>query len=153
MPRSGRSLRRDRLPAPVFSGFPGGSAGKESTSNVGDLGWSPGLRRSPGEGNGKHCSILARRIPRTVQSTRSQRAGHGWVAFTFTTDPARTLVVYLTLPLASMLPALYTIPSSLLTHPLRHHVPLSLRLVLPGSSLPPISPLYLPLPYLVQIWK
>ena len=32
--------------------FPGGSAGKESTCNVGDLGSIPGLRRSPGEGNG-----------------------------------------------------------------------------------------------------
>ena len=33
-------------------GFPGGSAGKESTCNVGDLGLSPELGRSPGEGNG-----------------------------------------------------------------------------------------------------
>ena len=32
--------------------FPGGSDGKESTSNVGDLGSIPGLERSPGEGNG-----------------------------------------------------------------------------------------------------
>ena len=30
--------------------FPGGSAGKESTCNLGDLGSIPGLRRSPGEG-------------------------------------------------------------------------------------------------------
>ena len=44
--------RRDRLPTPVFLGFPGGSAGKESACNVGDLGLIPGLRRSPGEGNG-----------------------------------------------------------------------------------------------------
>ena len=33
-------------------GFPGGSAGKESTCNMGDLGWIPGLGRSPGEGKG-----------------------------------------------------------------------------------------------------
>ena len=33
-------------------GFPGGSADRESTCNVGDLGSIPGLRRSPGEGNG-----------------------------------------------------------------------------------------------------
>ena len=32
--------------------FPGGSAGKESTCNTGDLGLIPGLGRSPGEGNG-----------------------------------------------------------------------------------------------------
>ena len=44
--------RWDKLPTPVFLGFPGGSEGKESTCNVGDLGLIPGLRRSPGKGNG-----------------------------------------------------------------------------------------------------
>ena len=33
-------------------GFPGGSDGKASTCNAGDLGSIPGLGRSPGEGNG-----------------------------------------------------------------------------------------------------
>ena len=33
-------------------GFPGGSDGKESAYNSGDLGSIPGLERSPGEGNG-----------------------------------------------------------------------------------------------------
>ena len=33
-------------------GFPGGSDGKESAYNVGDLGLIPGSGRSPGEGNG-----------------------------------------------------------------------------------------------------
>ena len=42
--------RRDRLPTPVFPGFPCGSAGKESTCKVGDLCSIPGLGRSPGEG-------------------------------------------------------------------------------------------------------
>ena len=32
--------------------FPGGSDGKKSARNVGDLGLIPGLGRSPGEGNG-----------------------------------------------------------------------------------------------------
>ena len=47
-------LRRDRLPTPVFLGFPCGSAGKETACNVGDLGSRsvPGLGRSPGEGKG-----------------------------------------------------------------------------------------------------
>ena len=31
-------------------GFPGGSDGKESTCNVGNLGSTPGFRRFPGEG-------------------------------------------------------------------------------------------------------
>ena len=44
--------RRDRLPTPVFLGFPCGSAGKESTCNVGDLASIPGLGRSPGEEKG-----------------------------------------------------------------------------------------------------
>ena len=39
-------------------GFPGGSAGKESTCSVGDLGSIPGLGRSPGEGNDTHSSYL-----------------------------------------------------------------------------------------------
>ena len=37
------------LPTPVFLGFPGGSAGKESACNVEDLASVPGLGRSPGE--------------------------------------------------------------------------------------------------------
>ena len=44
--------RRDRLPTPVFLGFPCGLAGKESACNVGDLGSISGLGGSPGEGNG-----------------------------------------------------------------------------------------------------
>ena len=53
IPRLGRSAGegRDRLPTPVFLGFPGGS-GKESSCNEGDLGSIPGLGRSPGEENG-----------------------------------------------------------------------------------------------------
>ena len=50
IPGSGR--RRDRLPPPVFLGFPYSSAYKESACNVGDLGSNPGLGRSPGEGIG-----------------------------------------------------------------------------------------------------
>ena len=42
--------RRDRQPTLAFLGFPCGSAGKESTCSVGDLGLTPGLGRSPGEG-------------------------------------------------------------------------------------------------------
>ena len=40
------------LPTPVFLGFPGGSAGKESACNPVDLGLVPGLGRYPGKGNG-----------------------------------------------------------------------------------------------------
>ena len=39
----------------VYMGFPGSSAGKESTCNEGDLGLIPGLGRSPG---GEHGNPL-----------------------------------------------------------------------------------------------
>ena len=46
--------------------FPGGSDGKESACNVGDLGSIPGLGRSPGEGNGSplHYSGLENPVDR-----------------------------------------------------------------------------------------
>ena len=44
----------------IYMDFPGGSEGKESACNAGDLGSIPGLGRSPGEGNGNplQCSCL-----------------------------------------------------------------------------------------------
>ena len=45
------------------SSFPGGSAGKESACNAGDLGSIPGLGRSLEKGMATHASILAWRIP------------------------------------------------------------------------------------------
>ena len=52
-------------------GFPGGSVGKKSASNAGDLGSIPGLGRSPGgEGMTTHSSILAWRIPWTEEPGR-----------------------------------------------------------------------------------
>ena len=38
--------------SPFFQGFPGGSHNKESACNARDPGLTPGLGRSPGEGNG-----------------------------------------------------------------------------------------------------
>ena len=49
---AGSLQRRDRLPTPVFLGFPCGSAGKESSCNAGDLGLIPRLGRSTGKGKG-----------------------------------------------------------------------------------------------------
>ena len=39
--------RRDKLPTPVFLGFPGGSTGKEPACNAGDLGSTPGFGKIP----------------------------------------------------------------------------------------------------------
>ena len=76
--------RRDRLPTPVSLGFPGGSDGKESTCNEGELGSVPGLGRSPGGGHGNHSSIPAWKSPWTekpgglqsmaLQNVRQDRA-------------------------------------------------------------------------------
>jgi hypothetical protein len=49
----------------LIIGFPGGSHGKESACNVGDLDSIPGLGRSPRRGMATLSSILAWRIPQT----------------------------------------------------------------------------------------
>ena len=46
------SWRRDRITTPVFLVFPGGSDGRESVRNEGDLGLIPVLGRSPRGGHG-----------------------------------------------------------------------------------------------------
>ena len=68
-------LERERLPSPVFLGFPGGSDGKESTCNAGDLGSIPGSGRSTGEGNSTLLQILTWRIPWTEEPGRLQFMG------------------------------------------------------------------------------
>jgi len=73
--------RRDRILTSVFLGFPGGSDGKESACNVGDLGLIPRLERSPEEGMATRSSTLAWGIPMDreagrLQSMASQRVRH-----------------------------------------------------------------------------
>ena len=68
----------------LLLGFPGGSDGKESPCNVGDMDSIPGLGRSPEKGMATYSSILAWAIPQTekpgsLQSVGSQRVGHDWV--------------------------------------------------------------------------
>ena len=64
-------------------GFPGGSDGKESACNMGDMGLIPGSGRSPGEGNGNSLrySCVENFMGRTeetggLQSMGPQRVGH-----------------------------------------------------------------------------
>ena len=45
-------LEKGQAPTPVVLGFPGGSAGKESSHNAADLGLIAGLGRFPGEEEG-----------------------------------------------------------------------------------------------------
>ena len=79
--------RRDRLPTPVFLSFPGGSAGKESAWNAGDLSLIPGLGRSPGEGKGYPLQYSGLEDPmdciaKSMDWSKSVR--HDWVTFTIT---------------------------------------------------------------------
>ena len=48
------------------TGSPGGSDGKESACNVGDLGLIPGLARSPGGGHGNPLQYSCWRISRDI---------------------------------------------------------------------------------------
>ena len=53
------AVNLDMIPK-VQVGFPGGSAGKESGYNVGELGLIPGLGRYSGEGKGyplQYCGL------------------------------------------------------------------------------------------------
>ena len=51
-------------PSICHEGFPGGSEGKASACNAGDLGSVPGLGRSPGEGNGNPLEYSCLENPR-----------------------------------------------------------------------------------------
>ena len=62
--------RRDRLPTPVFLGFPGGSYDKESTCNL-VSGWEDPLE----EGVATHSSILPRESPWTEECGGLQSMG------------------------------------------------------------------------------
>ena len=46
-----------------YMGFPGGSEGKASAYNAGDLGLIPGSGRSPGEGNGNSIQYSCLKNP------------------------------------------------------------------------------------------
>ena len=62
---------------------PCGSAGKESTCNLGDLDLIPGLERSPGDGKGYVLQFSCLENSWTVESMGLQRVGHNRVTFTF----------------------------------------------------------------------
>ena len=63
---------------------PGGSDGKESAYNAGDMGSTPGLGRPPEEGNGNPLQYSCLRLPWTeepgrLQSNGSKRVRQDWV--------------------------------------------------------------------------
>ena len=66
--------------SPKFLGFPGGSEGKESACNAGDLGSIHGLGRSPGEGYGYplQYSGLENSIDRGAWQTTVHAVAKSW---------------------------------------------------------------------------
>ena len=65
----------------IFSLYgPGGSDGKESAHNVGDLGSIPGLGRCPGEGNGNplQYSCLENSMDRRAWLTKVHGVAKSW---------------------------------------------------------------------------
>ena len=62
-------------------GVPGGSDGKESACNVGDLDSIPGLGRSPGEGNGYplQYSGLENSMDRGAWWTIVHKVANSWI--------------------------------------------------------------------------
>ena len=68
-----------KLQVIALLGFPGGSDGKESACNAGDLGLIPWLGRSPGEGTPLQYSCLENSMDRGssgLHPMASHRVGH-----------------------------------------------------------------------------
>ena len=68
----------------LFNGtpkFPGGSDGKESACNAGDMGSIPGLGRSPGQGNGNplQYSCLENSMDRGAWWAAVHRVAKSWM--------------------------------------------------------------------------
>ena len=64
MPDAISQIQKDKHHVILLYEVPGGSEGKESTCNVGDLGSIPELGRSPGEGNSNALQYSCLQNPR-----------------------------------------------------------------------------------------
>ena len=71
----------------THSSIPCSSASKDLRAMQRDLGLIPGLGKSPGEGKGYHSSILAWRIPWTVQSMSLPGGSDGKASASNAGDP------------------------------------------------------------------
>ena len=101
-------------PPPHQSCFPCGSADKEFACNVRDLGFIPGLGRSPGDGKGypfQHSGL--------ENSVGSQRAGHDWAICTIFFPSLNSVFTSLTVHFYSFfffLPHLCLVSQILVSH-------------------------------------
>ena len=84
-PQMEEERERERDREHIWRWLPGGSDGKESACNAGDLGSIPGLGRSPGGGHGNPLQVFLpgespwTEEPGGLKSMGSQRVRHNWV--------------------------------------------------------------------------
>ena len=94
------------------------------------LGWEEPLEK----GKATHSSILAWRIPWTMQSLRSQRVGHNWMTFTsfhfFATPWTAAQQAFLSFTISQSLLKLMSIESVILSN---HLILCCLLLLLPSN--------------------
>ena len=74
-------------PSIAYRGFPGGSAGKETACNAGDLGGIPGLGRCPGEGNSYPLQYSCLENPHGQMSLAGYSVGVARVGHDLETKP------------------------------------------------------------------
>ena len=91
----------------LVEGFPGGSDGKESACNSGDLGSIPGLGRSPGEGSGYPHQYSCLENSMGMECMRGQRSQVGyspWGCKESNMTKTSTLLAEQTFPLFVLFP-------------------------------------------------
>ena len=94
--------------------FPGGSEGKASAFNAGDLGLIPGWGRSPGEGNGN---------PLQYSCLENPMDGEAWWAIVHGVTKSRTRLSDLTLTISSAQFSHSVVSDSLWPYELQHARP------------------------------
>ena len=81
-----------------FGGFPGGSDGKASACNAGDLGLIPGSGRCPGEGNGNpfQYSCLENSMDRGALEATVHGVAKSWTRLSnFTSIVSLDILIFL----------------------------------------------------------
>ena len=138
-PLTAHHLRKWQL---HLSSFPCGSAGKESTCNVGDLGSVTGLGRSPGEGKGYplQYSGLENSMDYTVHGVAKSRTRLS--TFHFTQDPHLEVIFDSFFSITTPGQCIHSV-SMLQIHPKSDHS-LRLHCYAPSLSCPLLLPLGLP---------
>ena len=93
----------------IYMGFPHGSVGKSSACNAGGPGSIPGLRRSPGEGNGNPLKYSCLENPMDRGAWQATVLGITRVQHDLATKPPTTTTIYIYIYIPSLC-KLFTVP-------------------------------------------